>query len=255
MKRTLLGLLASAMFVAVLSGEARSAAAAPKEVVVAATRIHLSDLVPDVDASIASLDLGPAPVAGGTRLVTRDEIKAAIDARQAAQPAALPDVIRVVRKTKRFTRNEMDALVRGAVAAKALRSGVSLATVRIDHPVDVAEGWTHVDLEMPRTPKKTGPFETTAVVTFRDDDAEIIARVAVPVAFDVSADGATYDVSRGTGVTLTVRRSLVEVHVPAVAMTDADVGDPLPVQIRLSGRTVRARLVAKDEALAVEGAR
>jgi hypothetical protein len=234
-----------------LSTAAPSTAAAPRQVAVSTTRVRVSDVMPGADPAIAQLDLGPAPVVGASRMVTRGEIVAALDAKQLPAPPALPEAVRVVRKAKHLSPEEVDALVRGALAAKP-RRGVSVDAVRQEHAVDVADGWTHVDVTVPRAPKKAGAFSTTVIVSFLNEDREPLGRLAVPVALSVSADGALFDVSRGSTVTLVIRRSLVEVRVPAAANADADIGDPLPVQIRLSGRVVRARLVAKDEALAVE---
>jgi hypothetical protein len=248
-------LLSLAFVAAVLGVSAPSPAAAPRQVTIASTRVHVGDVLPDADPAIASLDLGPAPVAGGTRVVTRDEIVAAIDARQLPAPRVVPQAVRVLRKTRRLEPSEVDALVRGAIAAKSPKHGVSLEAVRLDHAVDVAEGWTHVEVDAPRAPKKAGPFSTTAVVSFLNADREPLARLAVPVSFAVSAEGAVYDAPRGSSLTLVISRTLVEVRVPAAASVDADVGDTLPVQIRLSGRTMRARLVSKDEAVAVEAPR
>jgi hypothetical protein len=45
------------------------------------------------------------------------------------------------------------------------------------------------------------------------------------------------------------------VSTPAVTAGDADVGDVVQVLLRPSGRALRAQLVAKDRALAVEDGR
>ncbi len=248
-------LLSTLIVAGALSAAAPSNAAAPRQVTIAGTRIHLADVMPGADSSIASLDLGPSPVAGAARLVTRDEIVAALDARQLPVGRDVPQAVRVVRKTKRLAPAEVDALVRGALATKNLRRGISIDAVRIDHPVDVADGWTSVDVQMPRAPKRVGSFATTAVVTFLSAEREPLARIAVPVALAVTAEAAVFDAPRGTALTLVVRRDLIEVRVPATAETDADVGNPLPVQVRLSGHTVRARLVGRDEAIALESPR
>jgi hypothetical protein len=108
---------------------------------------------------------------------------------------------------------------------------------------------------VPRAPKKAGPFMTMAVLSFFGADAEVLARVPVPIELGVSADAITFDTSRGNPLTLVIRRPLVEVRIGAFAGADADIGDPVPVQLRPSGRVVRARLLSKDEALAVEDGR
>jgi hypothetical protein len=235
---------------------ARAAAAArgQRVVVVKGTRIHLGDLMPEADAAAAAVDLGPAPVAGGSRLVTKDDIAAALDKKQIASPAGVPEAVRVTRKAKHLAPADVATIVRDAMGSKELGHGVTLASVRADRAFDVADGWTRVDVDVPRAPKKVGTFATTAIAAlFVGDD--VIARLPVPIDLAVSAEGATFDVTRGTSVTLVIQRSLVEVRTPAFASADADVGDPIVVQLRPSGRVVRARLVSKDTAVAVDGDR
>jgi hypothetical protein len=183
--------------------------------------------------------------------VPRADILVALDAKQVPPPPSLPDAVRVVRSARHLVASELNALVRGAMADKPLGRGVTLASVRADRPVDVAEGWTRVDVDVPRAPKKAGTFTTVAIASFFVD-GEVIARIPVRVDLNVSADGATYDMLRGSPVMLLVRRSLVEVRAPGFAAADADIGDILPVQLRPSGRVLRARLSTKDEAIALE---
>jgi hypothetical protein len=216
-------------------------------VVVQGTRIHLGDLMPGADAAAA-------PVAGGSRLVTKDDIAAALDKKQIASPAGVPDAVRVTRKAKHLAPADVATLVRDAMGSKELGRGVTLASVRPDRAFDVADGWTRVDVDVPRAPKKAGTFATMAIAAlFVGDD--VIARLPVPIELAVSADGATFDVARGTTVTLVIQRSLVEIRTPSFATADADIGDPIAVQLRPSGRVVRARLVSKDTALAIDGDR
>jgi hypothetical protein len=244
-------LLASLLVVAGTLGTTPGTAAATRQVLVTSTRIHLRDLMPDAETAAADVDLGPSPAAGGSRVVTRADIVAALDAKQVSAPPALPDAVRVLRSAKHLTTTEMNAIVRTAVDAKMLGRGVSLTAVRTDRPVDIADGWTRVDVDVPRAPKKAGPFATMAIASFFVGD-EVIARFPVRIELAVSAEGATYDAPRGASLTLIVRRTLVEVRAPAFAAADADVGDAFPVQLRPSGRVVRARLVSKDEAVALE---
>lgn len=237
----------SALLVAAPAG-----AAAPREVVVQGTRVHAIDVLPSALGAAGSVDIGPSPTAGGSRIVTRAEIEAAFAAKQLPTPPAIPDVVRVVRKTRRLAPADLEALVRGAIATRPLGKGVRLAAVRTDHPTDVAEGWARVDVDVPRAPKRVGAFVTTAIASFFSDEGEVTARVPIPVELAISEEGATYDSARGGAVTLIVRRGYIEVRAAGVAMADADIGDVVPVQLRASGRVLRGRLVARDEAVALE---
>lgn len=232
-----------------------AAAVAPREVAITGTRIHVGDVLPSATGTTAAIDLGPTPQAGGSRLLTRKDLVAALGRGHATVPAQIPDAVRVVRKTRRLAAWDLDAVVRTAMAGKALHAGVVLAQVEAERSVDVVEGYANVDVDVPRTPKKAGAFATSVVVSFLDADDQVLLRVPVPVVFAVSEEGAQYDTPRGTSVMLVVRRNLVEVRVPGVATADADVGDALPVQIRTSGHVLHAKLIGKDEALAQEDAR
>ena len=235
---------------AALAGSPAVAGATP-QVPVTTTRIHLKDVFPEVEAAAAEIDLGPSPPAGGSRLITRADMVAALDAKQIPAPASLPDAVRVVRSARHVGAAELSASVRSALDDKPLGHGVTLAAVRADRTVDVADGWTRVDVDVPRAPKKAGTFTTAAIASFFVGN-DVIARIPVRVDLSVSAEGATYDTIRGAAVMLVVRRSTVEVRAPGFAASDGDVGDVIPVQLRPSGRTIRARLSSKDEAVALE---
>jgi hypothetical protein len=243
-------LTASLLVVAGALGIVPSAGATPpREVSITGTRIHIGDLALEADAAAALVDLGPSPAAGVSHLVTRADITAALDAKQIASRPLLPDAIRVVRRAKHLVASEVNAIVHDALGSKDLGRGVTLASVHADRPWDVADGWTRVVVDVPRAPKKVGTFSTTAIASLFAGD-EVIARLLVPVDLTVAAEGATFDAVRGSAIILIVRRSFIEVRALGTAGTDADVGDPIPVQLRPSGRVVRARLISRDEAIA-----
>jgi hypothetical protein len=227
-------------------------AARPREVRVVGARVHFGDLVPDSDSAAAAVDLGPSPLAGCSRIVTRSDILTALAAQKVEPPSHLPDAVRVVRQAKHVLPAELDSLVRDAAKTTSLQRGVSLATVHADRPIDVVDGWTRVDVEIPHAPKKAGAFSTTAILSFFGADAEVLARVPVAIDLMVSAEGTAFDAPRGSQLTLVIRRNNVEVRIGAFAGADADVGDPVPAQLRPSGRVVHARLVDRREALALE---
>ena len=241
--------------VAALGTSVATATPTPREVIVTTTRVSVSDVVPGTNAAVGVIDLGPSPAAGAARLVTRADLLAALSSRQLPVPANIPDSVRVVRKVRHLPPAEMGALVREAVAAKGLARGVALTAVRPDRSNDVADGWTRVEVDVPRAPKKAGPFLTMAIASFFAAGDEVIARVPVPIELAVSAEGTTFDAPRGAAVTLVVRRTFIEVRVSAVMGADADVGDAAPIQLRPSGRVVRARLTSRDEALALDDGR
>lgn len=236
---------------AALAGTVPAGAGAPvKEVPVVGPRVLLADVVPAAPASVASVDLGPAPAPGGSRFVTQDELKKAAAGAGAKVLAALPAAVRVVRKMKHLTAADIDRETRKAVATAGLRKGVTLQGVRAPKSADVAEGWTSVTAEVPKPPRRTGKLPTTATLTF-SRGTEVLARLAVPIDLDLSAQAAIPDIAKGGALTITVRAGLVEISAAAMASADADIGDELMVTLRPSGRILRAVLVGPDRALLV----
>ncbi len=175
------------------------AGAAPREVLVVGSRVHVGDLVANASESAAAVEVGPAPAPGASRLVTRADIVSALSAKQVIVPPLLPDVVRVVRKVRHLASSEVDAIVRLAMVASPLGKGVTLSAVHVDHAVDVADGWSRVVMDVPRAPKRVGAFHTTAIASFFAD-SELLGRIVVPLDLSVSTEGAEYDVLRGSAV-------------------------------------------------------
>jgi hypothetical protein len=226
-------------------------AAPPREVLITSPRIRVGDLLANAGDAAAAVDVGPSPAAGASKLVTRADMLSALEANRVTALRPLPESVRVVRKVRHLTSSDFDVLARQAILTRPLGKGVSLLSVHVDHLVDVADGWTRVDMDIPRAPKKMGTFRTTAIASFYAE-SEIVARIVVPLELTVTAEGASYDVLRNSPVGLVLRRGCVEVRTTGFAGVDADVGDRLPVQIRPSGRVLRSRLVSKDEAVVLE---
>lgn len=253
MMRTALSLL-----VAVLLADAAPAHAAPSgrgadavaEIAVAGPRVHLSDLVPSARPELASVDLGPAPKLRTVRIVEREEVLRAVRASGAAEPRGLPASFRIVRKTVRLGPIDAERRLRDALG-RALPKGATLKRVGLDAALDLPSGELQATAEIPKPPRRQGNFSTQAIVSFAED-GETVAQVAVPIQLTLSAEAATPDVARGATVTLVFRQGLVEVSTPAVATTDADVGETCPVMLRPSGRILRGKLVDKDHVVATE---
>lgn len=224
----------------------------PVHVAVNGPRVLVGDVLRNAPPDAAAIDLGPAPAAGGSRLLDRAQILRALREHQATEPARIPEAVRVVRAVRVLRAPELDRLVRDALPPDRLPRGATLAAVRAPRPLEVPAGWSAVTVDLPRPPRRTGSFPTTALVSFLRD-AEVLARVPVPVELTLTPEAALPDLARGAAVTLLVRQGLVEIRVSASAGADADVGDTLPVLLRPAGRVLRARLLERDLALAVEG--
>jgi hypothetical protein len=208
-------------------------------------RVRLGDLVSGLPPDVASVDLGPAPPPGATRLVARDELVAALPAEQRGRPT--PAAVRIVRKMRRLGAAELERLAVGALARSGLPRGVSVTAVRPPPSAVVPVGFDRVEVALGRPPRREGSWSTVVPLELFVG-AEEIARVPLQLQLRLGAEAARPDVPHGTALTLVVVRGGVEVSTAAVAGADADVGDVVTVSVRATGKVVRARIVAPDRA-------
>lgn len=219
-------------------------------------RVTLADVLPS-RPELSSVDLGVAPPAGGSRLITKKHIRHALDELADSGDAptvpdrAIPDTVRITRKAIRLDVERQKELVGQALHAAGLPKGVTITRVRPRGSARVATGWEKAELQLPTPPRREGTWSTSVTVRLVRGDV-VVASFGATVDFDVSAAAAQPDVARGASVTLVVRHGRVEVRVRGFAETDADVGQLFPVRLRPSDKLVQARLETPDRAIAVE---
>jgi hypothetical protein len=236
-----------------VSGLEAPIAAAPgvPQVDVVGPRVRIVDVMPTAPADVASLDLGAAPAVGGTRVVSREEIVAAIVAAKAKQPKGVPDAVRVARKVKTVGAADLEKELRASLKLHPLAKGGALVAVRPPKSIDVGAGWDRVVVDVPRPPRKTGPWSTTATLVFARGE-ETLGKVSLPIDVALPAAAAIPDVAQKAGITLVIERGQVEVSVRGTANVDGDVGEIIPITIP-SGKVLRGRIATKDRANCVEG--
>lgn len=238
-------LLALAAFVCVA---APLAAAEPRAVSVDHARISLRDVLPDAPADLATEDLGSAPPAGGSLLLTPDAIASRLGDR--ASSVKLPkDALRVVAPAKVYSARQLGDFVQPAVAA-ALRPGVSLVRVEPTVGATISPRATVKSVTVPRI-RQRGPQRATAVVEIARD-GETMMRLPVTVAVEVDEQAAKPDVPRGAKVALVVSQGGFEIRADAITLADADVGDTVKVTVERTHRVATARLRSDHDAELVE---
>jgi hypothetical protein len=226
------------------------AAAAETSLVVGGTRVELREIAPSAPEAVRELDLGPAPPPGGSALL--DPVRVAAQIRAAGvepRTVKLPRVLRVVGASQRWSPAELSAFVRGAVE-DALPRGVGLAHLEAKTPLVTSPDATVGHAEIPKPPKRVGPFRTAIVVPIVVG-GEIAARVTLTATLDVSESAARPDVGRGTRVTLVIDRRSARIGAAGIALADADVGELAEFRVDKTGRVVRARIEAEDLASVV----
>jgi hypothetical protein len=228
-----------------------SAAPGVPQVEVVGPRVRLGDVMKAAPADVASLDLGAAPAVGGTRVVSREEIVAALTAAKAKVPAGVPDAVRVARKVKIVGAADLEKELRASLKTHPLAKGGSLVAVRPPKSIEVGAGWDRVVLDVPHPPRKSGSWSTTATLVFARGE-ETLGKVAIPIEVALPAAAAIPDVAQKAGITLVIERGQVEVSVRGTANVDGDVGEIIPITIP-SGKVLRGRIATRERANCVEG--
>jgi hypothetical protein len=223
-----------------------------REVAVARARLSLGDVLPQLAPEVGAIDLGPSPAPGGARLFTREELRKRLSEAHAKIPASLPAAVRVVRKVQRVGVKEIEQITRRTVDAGVLPRGAALSAVHPSATVEIPAGWDTVRASLPQRPHRAGVVRSTALLTFTAG-ADTLASLPVPIELSLTVEAAAWDLPRGAGVKVVVRRGAVEIEAPATAGADADVGSVLPVTLKASGRVVRVKLVDKEHAELLEG--
>jgi hypothetical protein len=249
MKRTLTLLLTLA--VGVLTPDAVGAPKAKTpETALAKSRVVLCDVAPKAPAELCDTDLGATPAPGSSRLISRDDVVAALPEGTPMRGWTIPASTRIVRKTRTVAPVELEKITRRAVTVTGLPRGASLAAVRAKASVTVPDGWDTVSIEVPRPPRKSGKHLATATLVFSEGESVLI-KVPVPIEMMLPKSAAQPDIKKGSKVSFVISRGSIEIKASATATQDADVGETLNVALE-SGKMAKATLTSKDPALAME---
>jgi hypothetical protein len=212
----------------------------------------MADVLPNLAADVGAVDLGPTPAPGGTRLLTKDEMRRALEDAKTKVPATLPPAVRVTRKMQRMTPADIERITRRAFDESPLPRGAALSAVRATGSAEIPAGWDTVRVTLPQRPHRVGIARATAVLTF-GSGPDTVGTLTVPVELSLGPEAAAWDLAKGASVRVVVRRGAIEIEAPAIATADADIGSVLAVMLRSSGRIVRVRLLDRDQAELVEG--
>ncbi|MEM6786040.1 MAG: hypothetical protein AAF715_00870 [Myxococcota bacterium] len=210
-------------------------------------RLTLGEVMAHLSGEVASLDLGPVPAPGRSRLLRRGEVEAALAAADYVGIQRIPVAVRIRRKMVSLSSKAIASLVADHLVVK---NGVTMTAVRAPARRRVPAGYDVVRATVPRVPRRAGTWRTAVTLHFHRH-AERIARLSIPATLEVTPAAAVPDVEKGHPLVLVVRRGQIEVRVRATAGAAADIGERLPVSLRPSGRIVPARLTRKDQAVAL----
>ncbi len=219
---------------------------------VSGARVTLRDVVPSAPEDLGGIDLGAAPPAGGSRLITRAELSRAIVA-AGAQPKELrlPKVVRVVTATKRWAPEEIAAAATPLITSQ-LGKGVVLKRVTARRSVNAPSSAKISVGRLPKLPKRVGTTTTTVVLEWHAD-GRVAARAPVAAVLEIDEEGARPTVPRGARIYLVIERGPTRVTATAVALADTDADEVGRFRVESTQKILSARVTSARTAKVVGG--
>lgn len=216
------------------------------------SRIHLSDVSDGYDeGELATLDLGPAPPPGNSRLLSRSEVEDQLHAAgDDGKNLRMPNVLRVKSASKRWSAAELSAAL-GPKLTAALPFGISLKSSKITRSVVTSPSATIGNARFPKIPKHEGELTVTATVDIVQDDVTVL-RLPVNVVVLVSEAATRPAAEKGARVTLVIEHGPARVSALALALSDTELGEAGLFRVSSTQRVLRARLLTPDTAVVVQ---
>jgi hypothetical protein len=214
-------------------------------------RILVADLLPNAPKGLSDIDLGPSPAPGGSRVVTKDEIRAhLVEHGVDTDKLMIPERVRVVAASRRIAPAELQALARPSIE-KALAAGVTLVALSAGYEVVVAPCAQVGAARIPKLPRQKGTVRTTVTLDMVCG-REVVARVPLSVTVELGEAALAIDVTRGARVSLVLTRGVVRITTSGSVLADASVGDTVGATVVATGRVVKVRITSPREAEVVE---
>jgi hypothetical protein len=215
-------------------------------------RIHLSDVSDGYDdGDLASLDLGPAPPPGNSRLLSRAEVEDQLHAAgDDGKSLRMPSSLRIKSAAKHWSAEELrDALTPKIISA--LPVGVNFKSSRSTRTLVTSPKVRVGEAHVPRIPKHAGELTLTATVDLVQDEVTVV-RVPVTLVVQVTDAATLPAAAKGTRVNLVIEHGPARVTALAIAMSDIELGATGLFRVASTQRVLRARLLSPDSAQVVE---
>jgi len=241
-----------APFAFVLVSSLSLSAHAEAEHTISGARIHLRDVTRGYDAGeLASLDLGPAPPPGNSRLLTRSEVMEQLRAAgDDAGSLRMPSVLRIKSAAKRWSPEELREALTPKVI-EALPPGLIFKASKFTRSILTSPSATVGAAHFPRFPKREGELTLTVTVDLLEDDVTAL-RVPLTVVVQVTAAAILPAASKGARVNLIIEHGSTRVSALATALSDTELGGVGLFRVMNTQRVLRARLFTPDSAMVVE---
>ena len=227
-------------------------AGAETERTIDTSRIHLGDVSDGYDeGDLATLDLGPAPPPGNSRLLSRGEVEDQLRAAgDDGKSLRMPAILRVKSASKRWSAAELNDAVAPKLLA-ALPFGVKFKSSRLNRAIVTSPSATIGTAHFPKIPKHEGETTLTATVDVQLDDVTVL-RLPVNVVVIVTEAATRPAVAKGARINLVIEHGPARVTALAMALSDTELGDSGLFRVSSTQRVLRARLLTPDTAQVVE---
>ena len=241
-----------APFAFVLVNSLSLSAHAEAEHTISSPRILLRDVTHSYDAgALSSLDLGPAPPPGNSRLLSRleveDQLRAAGDD---AKSLRMPSFLRITSSAKRWSAEELrDALTPKVIAA--LPIGVQFKASKFTRPLMTSPNVTVGSAHFPKFPRREGELTLTVTVDLEQDTVTVM-RVPLTIVVQITEAATRPAITKGARVNLVIEHGPARVSALATALSDTELGEVGLFRVATTLRVLRARLQSPDSAQVVE---
>lgn len=216
------------------------------------TRIHLSDVSDGYDeGELSTLDLGPAPPPGASRLLSRSEV---LDQLHAAgdegKSLRMPQSLRVKSASKRWSASELSAALTPKLI-EALPVGLKFKGTKFNRDLVTGPSVTIGAVHFPKFPKREAELTLTVTVDLQQDDVTVL-RLPVTVVVLVTELATRPAASKGARINLIIEHGGARVTALAAALSDTELGAVASFRVASTQRVLRARLLSTDTAQVVE---
>lgn len=206
-------------------------------------RVVLGEILPALEGTeLGALPVADAPPPGSSRMVRRSEVLAALRrAGRSARGLRIPRAVRVRREVRELSREDLEALVRPAVARDL--APCAITDLRVPATLTIAPGEVSVESNL-RVPVRAST-SVSGLVTLTAGGQRRRVSVRARVSCPPPA------VEPGSRVTVVAVVGPVRASAPGEARQPGRVGDVIRVHNAATGRTLMARVVAPDTVMVV----
>jgi hypothetical protein len=221
---------------------AATSASADEGRVVRGAQVHLSDLVGALPAELPDLEIGAAPPPGSSRTIARGEIvDAASKSGVSLKQLKLPTAVRVTSAARYWNTEELASAATPVLLA-ALPAGVNVKRAKATAKAVTSPSATITAVRVPKLPRREGEYLTTATVEL-SNDGQIVARIPLSLALDISSSAAAPAIGKGSRVQLMIESGPARITASAVALSDGEVGDTLQFRVASTMKILYGKVI------------